>query len=1188
MSLRPLLRDIAQSPAFAALDEVCAEASLSILAPDGLRPFVLSYLARKRSQESPLVVVTRSGRRADQLAEALAPLCEAVAVFPSWETLPHERLSPRADTMARRIATAHRIVHPDARHPHSGPLDVVIVPVRAFIQPVVSDIAEREPVVCRPGDTVAPDELVNRLVAAGYERTDMVERRGEVAQRGAIVDVFSPLDDHPVRIEFFGDDVEEVRFFSVADQRTLADAPGGLWAPSARELLLTDDMRQRARQAQTRLPGAVDLLEPMSEGIPVEGMETLLPALADAMVPLIDLLPASCRIVVDEPEPVRTRAASLADTTREFAEAAWHAAAQGAKVPLNVGLEPFVSLDCLRETALGQGRHWWELTDLRAPEDESGVGQIDLGAEGSPAWRGKIADAARDLHDYSAAGWTMVMATSGPGVSRRLGDALAEEGLACRVSANGEDIDASFPGLTLTPAPMLGGFTLRERRLLVLAERDLTGRQASQAARRKLPQRRRGAIVDPLTLKAGDYIVHEKHGIGRFCEMATRTVAGVTREYLVVEYAGKRGRPSDRLFVPTDSLALVTRYTGSDTPALSKMGGSDWQRTKAKVRAATREVAAELIRLYAARQATKGHAFGPDTPWQAQLEESFAYVETPDQLVTIDEVKADMEREVPMDRLLCGDVGYGKTEVAVRAAFKAIQDNKQVALLVPTTLLVQQHFETFSERYAGFPVTVERLSRFSTPKDAERVKEGLADGSIDLVIGTHGLVSGTVTFKDLGLVIIDEEQRFGVEHKEALKALRTNVDVLSMSATPIPRTLEMAITGIREMSTLQTPPEERHPVLTYVGAYRDQQVKAAIAREMLREGQVFYVHNRVASIDDVAAKIASLVPDARVAVAHGKMSESQLESVMVDFWNHEFDVLVCTTIVETGLDIANANTLIVDGAHKMGLSQLHQLRGRVGRSRERAYAYFFYDADKVLTATAHERLSTIATNTDLGAGTAVAQKDLEIRGAGNLLGDQQSGHIAGVGFDLYVRMVAEAVTNFKEGTSSESEDVRIELPIDAHIPPSYIPSERLRLEIYQKISAARTGEERDDIVAELEDRYGKLPRPVQLLFVVATIRELARAIGLTDVVAQGKFIRFGPVELADSQRLRLKRLHPRTVFKTALRQVLVPLPTPSGLGAKPLEETDVADFVSGVITHILTPFGASLTSPDGGDGSRSR
>ena len=846
----------------------------------------------------------------------------------------------------------------------------------------------------------------------------------------------------------------------------------------------------------------------------------------------------------------------------------------------------------------GSGNHpWWELTDLPPADLASAIDEAEAGSagQGGPApvvvsptlmrvgardvhpYRGDFTRAAADLTDLARDGWSIVVTTEGPGPGRRIRSILTD---ASCPTVLADSVEARpNPGLvTITTAQAGVGFVAPHLKLAILTEGDLTGRVgATTRDMRRMPSRRRKG-GDPLTLHPGDYVVHDQHGIGRFVELVSRTIgrgeAVSTRDYLVIEYApSKRGQPADRLFVPTDALDQISKYTGSDEPSLTKMGGADWAKTKARAKKAVNEVAKELIRLYAVRQQTKGHAFGPDTPWQRELEDAFPYVETPDQLVTIDEVKADMEKPIPMDRLLTGDVGYGKTEIAVRAAFKAIQDGYQVAVLVPTTLLVTQHAETFAERYAGFPVRIGTLSRFSTTKETEEVKAGLASGEVDLVIGTHSLLTGTVSFKKLGLVIIDEEQRFGVEHKETLKALRTDVDVLSMSATPIPRTLEMAISGIREMSILQTPPEERQPVLTFVGAYTDAQVSAAIRRELLRDGQVFYVHNRVDSISSVAAHISELVPEARVRIAHGKMNEHQLEAVIQDFWNHEFDVLVCTTIVETGLDISNANTLIVDRADTFGLSQLHQLRGRVGRGRERAYAYFFYPGDKALTETAHERLKTIASNTELGAGLAVAQRDLEIRGAGNLLGGAQSGHVEGVGFDLYVRMVSDAVAAYRGETPTEKTDVRMDLQVDAHIPEGYVRGERLRLEVYAKIAATTTPEQEKDVRDELVDRYGPIPPQVDLLFAVARLREIVRRAGIAEVATQGKYLRVSPVELRDSQVMRLKRLHPGTVIKAAVRQVLVPLPLTLRIGGAPLTDGPLLEWVETLVTKILVPFG---------------
>jgi transcription-repair coupling factor (superfamily II helicase) len=675
-------------------------------------------------------------------------------------------------------------------------------------------------------------------------------------------------------------------------------------------------------------------------------------------------------------------------------------------------------------------------------------------------------------------------------------------------------------------------------------------------------------------------VVHEQHGVGRYVEMTSRTAAGATREYLVIEYApGRRGQPPDRLYVPSDQLDEVTRYSGGEAPTLHRLGGADWAKAKGRARKAVRQIASELIRLYSARMASPGFAFGADTPWQRELEDAFPYVETPDQLGAIDEVKVDMERPVPMDRLICGDVGYGKTEIAVRAAFKAVQDGLQVAVLVPTTLLVQQHMATFSERYAPFPVKVRALSRFQSAGEVSETLAGLADGTVDVVIGTHRLLSPETRFSRLGLVIIDEEQRFGVEHKEYLKRLRTEVDVLAMSATPIPRTLEMGVAGIREMSTILTPPEERHPVLTFVGPYEEKQITAAIRRELLRDGQVFFVHNRVASINKIAARLGQLVPEAKIAVAHGQMNEHTLEKIMVDFWDKNFDVLVSTTIVESGLDIPNANTLLVDRSDAYGLSQLHQLRGRVGRGRERGYTYFLYPPEKPLSETAHERLATVAQHTEMGAGMYVALKDLEIRGAGNLLGGEQSGHIAGVGFDLYVRMIGEAVSELKGEGPAERPEVRIELPVDAHIPHPYVPGERLRLEAYTRIAAIDTPDDLAAVLAELTDRYGPPPEPVINLLAVARLRSKARHAGLTDITLQGNHIRFAPAELPESRQVRVQRLYPRTILKSAVRTMLVPVPKaqPAGdrgagvtaIGARSLRDAELLVWCEELVEAVF-------------------
>ncbi len=1173
--LRILEQDAALARALEAVDET-GTSQLDISAPAGARPPVIAALAARR----PVLAVTATDRAAQDLAADLRCYLDphAVVEFPAWETLPHERLSPRSDTVGRRLAVLRRLAHPSDDDPATGPVQVIVAPVRAVLQPVVKGLGDLEPVSLQPGDTADLDEVVEALVAAAYTRVDMVERRGEFAVRGGIVDVFTPTSDHPVRVEFFGDEIEAVRHFAVADQRSLDIAPEGLWAPPCREILLTDQVRRRAEALKDRMPGAVETLDKIANGIAVEGMESLTPALVDGMEPLTDLLPEGAHIVLLDPERVRARAHDLVATSQEFLAAAWSNAAAGNATPVDLSEASFHTYAAVRADALAAGLPWWSIspfasdTELAefAGEDQDGAERLNLDAREVRSYGGDVPAVLERLRELASGEWRVVVTTEGQGPARRMVDLLAEADVPARFVTRLDDAPQAAV-VQVTTAVAQSGFVAEGLRLALLTEADIVGRAGASSTKdmRRMPSRRRNQ-VDPLQLRPGDYVVHERHGVGRFVEMIQRTVHGATREYLVIEYApSKKGQPGDRLFVPTDTLDQVTRYVGGEAPSLNKMGGSDWAKTKGRARKAVREIAGELIRLYSARMATSGYAFGPDTPWQRELEDAFPYVETPDQLASIDEVKADMEKPVPMDRLICGDVGYGKTEIALRAAFKAVQDGKQVAVLVPTTLLVQQHYETFSERYAPFPVTVKALSRFQTDAEAKAVMEGIADGTVDVVIGTHRLLTGLVRFKDLGLVVVDEEQRFGVEHKETLKQLRTDVDVLAMSATPIPRTLEMAVTGIREMSTLATPPEERHPVLTFVGGYDEKTVSAAIRRELLREGQVFYVHNKVETIERAASRLRDLVPEARIATAHGKMGEHRLEEVINDFWEKRVDVLVCTTIVETGLDISNANTLILERADALGLSQLHQLRGRVGRGRERAYAYFFYPPEKPLTDTAHDRLQTIAQHTDLGAGMQVAMKDLEIRGAGNLLGGEQSGHIAGVGFDLYVRMVGEAVAEFRGEGSQELPEIKIELPVDAHLPHDYVSHERLRLEAYRRLAAAETDEAVDDVAAELKDRYGDLPQPVENLLAVARFRVQARRAGVTEVTVQGNFIRFAPVELRESQQLRLKRLYPRTILKPALRSILVPKPMTAHVGGQPLRDKQMLDWATDLLQSVL-------------------
>ena len=1178
-----------RAPTLQRLIELAADRpdELALVGPASSRVFVTSALAR----QGPLLVVTATGREAGDLsAELRGVFGDSVAVFPSWETLPHERLSPGVDTVGARLMLLRRLAHPDDAR-LGPPLRVVVTAVRSLLQPMAPRLGLLEPLTLAVGQDTAADggfeSVVARLVELAYTRVDMVGRRGEFAVRGGILDIFAPTAEHPVRVEFWGDEVTEMRMFSVADQRSIPEiSVETLVAVACRELLLTDEVRARAAElaGQQRRPehdvtgGVAEMLAKLAEGIPVDGMEALLPVLRpDDLSLLTNQLADGTPVLVCDPEKVRTRAADLIKTGREFLEASWSVAALGGDSPIDIeqlGGSGFRELDDVSAATRASGHPWWTLSQL---SDESAV-ELDIRA--APSARGHqrdIDDIFAMLRAHVSTGGVAAIVAPGTGTAHRVVEQLAESDTPATMLEPGAEPKAGVVGVLKGPLHdglIVGGSTAA---LVIITETDLTGNRVTATDGKRLAAKRRNT-VDPLALTAGDLVVHDQHGIGRFVEMTERTVGGARREYLVLEYASsKRGQSeTDKLYVPMDSLDQLSRYVGGQAPALSRLGGSDWTNTKTKARKAVREIAGELVSLYAKRQASAGHAFGPDTPWQAEMEDAFGFTETVDQLTAIIEVKADMEKPVPMDRVICGDVGYGKTEIAVRAAFKAVQDGKQVAVLVPTTLLADQHLQTFTERMAGFPVRIKGLSRFTDGAESRDVLDGLADGSVDIVIGTHRLLQTGVRWKDLGLVVVDEEQRFGVEHKEHIKSLRTHVDVLTMSATPIPRTLEMSLAGIREMSTILTPPEERYPVLTYVGSHDDKQVAAALRRELLRDGQAFYVHNRVSSIDAAAARVRELVPEAKVGVAHGQMPEALLETTVEGFWNREFDILVCTTIVETGLDISNANTLIVERADTFGLAQLHQLRGRVGRSRERGYAYLLYPQHAPLTETAYDRLATIAQNNELGAGMAVAMKDLEIRGAGNVLGVEQSGHVAGVGFDLYVRLVGEAVEAYRAAadgqtvtTAEEPKDVRIDLPVDAHLPPDYIPSDRLRLEGYRRLAAAANDGEVDAVVEELTDRYGSLPETAQRLVAVARLRLVCRAAGITEVsAASAATVRLAPMALPDSAQVRLARMYPGARYRATTATVQVPIPRAGGVGAPRIRDVELVQMVADLVSAL--------------------
>lgn len=1164
---------------------------ITVHSVDAARPILLAALALQQ----PLLVVTATGHEAEELTAELEVFWgDKVAYFPSWETLPHERLSPSIDTVGRRLQVLHRLQPQDPDSPIDS-LRIVVAATRSIIQPLQKNLLDTDPLILQLDQEINFEDVPEALTALAYERVDLVSRRGDFAVRGGIIDIFPATADNPIRVEFWGDEISDIRPFAVADQRTIPEIEldSAVIYPCS-ELLVTEEVQRQAAVLSDKLagyPAINDMLDKLAQRVAVDGREAFIPALTeDELQILPNFMPSGALTVVLDQEKIRTRTADLTRTCREFLDASWESAADGGEAPidlLDLGAGVYRPLRQVKEDTLSQGGRWWVVNPPGMLNTEVGddVEVVKIPWHTAPALRGDLDQIDQLLEDLqtrlSRADSAPVYLIGPENLYRRISGQFRERAVLTQLLLDGVAPDHSKVNYLI--GQTRNGVELPE--CLILSEPDITGSRVATTQRTRSRVSKRRNAVDPLALNAGDLVVHDQHGIGRFVEMTERTIKtgeGTSRrEYLVIEYApSKRGHAPDRLFVPMEQLDQLSRYVGGEKPTLSKMGGSDWKKTKRKARKAVREIAAELVQLYAKRQAAPGYAFSPDSPWQTELEDSFPYVETQDQLRAINEVKDDMEKPTPMDRVVVGDVGYGKTEVAMRAAFKAIQDGKQVVVLVPTTLLAQQHLETFTDRMAGFPVTVRGLSRFTSAAESKEILAGMADGTVDVVIGTHRLLQTNVRWKDLGLVVVDEEQRFGVEHKEHIKALRTHVDVLTLSATPIPRTLEMSLAGIREMSTIMTPPEDRQPVLTYVGAYDAKQVAAAIRRELLRDGQVFFVHNRVSDIDKIARELGDLVPEARIAVAHGQMSEQVLEQTVNSFWNHEYDVLVCTTIVETGLDISNANTLIVDHADRLGLAQMHQLRGRVGRSRERGYAYFLYPSGKPLTTLAYDRLKTVAQNNELGAGMAVAMKDLELRGAGNVLGAEQSGHIAGVGFDLYVRLVGEAVDAFRAAADGKpvtsqrpvSRDVRIDLPVDAHIPAEYIEGERLRLEAYRKIAQAPDQEQLAAVVAELQDRYGELPTVTERLLAVSLLRQLAQKHGIADIGLTGATLRISPITLQDSQQVRLQRLFPTARYRPTVQQVAITVPREGEgrVGGARIRDDELLQWVADLITGVFS------------------
>ena len=1099
MYLSALLEPVAA--ALAGAGAPTPRGALRIGVGDAAKPAVAAALARE-APGAVLVVVAREAHARDLFEELSAWLGEVASGrlrrYPQRDVLPYERSPDDPWDVRTRLETIAAL--------HGAGRPIVVASVEAVAQRTLSPPAARAAVwSIAVGEGSGPDDLLRRLQAAGYEVVPLVEAPGQAARRGGIVDVFPPQAEAPARIEFFGRAVESIRLFDAATQRS-RERVQSLALGVATEL--SPDREQAAALLQTLDFSACDEavaaavreeLATLAAGGTLAG-PSFLPALLSPYS-LLDHLPSEATVILDDPT-------DLARALDEFvAETATMRIEREARGLLPAGLPPAQA-------------NWHDLQPRLEPLRVVELSRFATEEAGAlrppfvpaPAFGGRIRVLARDLSQSLRRGEAAVIVSQ---QASRLVTLLGDEGVAARAVT--DRVEQAAPGVVqVLRGSLPHGWLLRgETPLTLLTDAEVFGFVKQRRALRQ-PGPDRSALVAELS--PGDYVVHLEHGIARFEGLTLRGVEGIEREFLELAYA-----EGDRLYVPVEQSNRVARYVGPGEyrPQLTRLGSGEWVRTRERVRRAVADVARDLLDLYAARQVLEGYAFSPDTPWQQELEASFAYVETPDQLAAITAVKDDMEKPRPMDRLICGDVGFGKTEVAVRAAFKAVMDGYQVAMLVPTTVLAQQHAQTFRERLAGLPVRVEMLSRFLSDREQREVVRDVAAGSVDILIGTHRILQKDVEFKKLGLVVIDEEQRFGVVHKERLKQLRREVDVLTLSATPIPRTLHMSLAGIRDLSNMTTPPEERLPIRTYVLESDDQIVREAIVRELERGGQVFFVHNRVYNIELVAARIRGLAPEAEVAVGHGQMPEEQLERTMLAFAHGEIDVLVCTTIIESGLDIPNANTIIINRADMLGLAQLYQLRGRVGRGAARAYAYLLYDRGRALSETAQHRLQAIFEATELGAGFQIALRDMEIRGAGNLLGAEQSGHMAAVGFDLYVRLLGEAVERLKAMRRGEAPPtpasarpaVSLDLPLTAYLPEGYIPDLNLRLAVYQRLSQAASEADVGAIEQELRDRFGEPPQAARSLVWVVRLRLLATAAGVGAIGTEDPSTGSGRAEL---------------------------------------------------------------------------
>jgi transcription-repair coupling factor (superfamily II helicase) len=1145
-----------------------------------LRAYVIAALAEidEPARARPTLVVVGDDRAARDLAGDLgawlAP--RRVRYYPSRGVAYESHLAPPAHLVGLRVAALDALLGAKlasdgrdgeggataSRGHADGDQPVVVVSAVALSEKVPDPQLRPRSFTLRVGELLDLDECAAELVSAGYERTDQVEERGQFALRGGLLDIFPATEERAVRVDMFDVEIESLRWFSTFTQRSLADAEEVEIAPAAELALEYRELAEIA--AATGAFSGVAAAAEAGAGTGGEGQERpdiaeLLPV--ERFGALLDLVGAETELIVAAEEDIEPVLGDhWSDVSAAFGEQDAH--------------HLYVDPQSIRATLAERTRIW--LSALSSGQ------QIELRAQSADTAARSLGEAEPELEKLVRSGYRTVVAFPRRGEGERAaynlgrlkatwlgdgardGDRGGDRGGYDREQAPYNDGDTPLargdspvarrplePSLRFAAASLREGFVAPQLKLAVFPEHRLLRRRRADgvgglykgAGRHGGPGgARRGALRSFTELRTGDIVVHEDHGVARFAGFETRTVADVTRDYLYLEYQG-----DDRVFVPTDQLAKISRYVGAGAaghPPLSKLGGTRWETMKARARRAAQELAGELLSLYAERRRRSGHAFGPDSDWQREFEERFPFTETPDQRDAIELVKSDMEAPRPMDRLICGDVGYGKTEVALRAAFKCAEEGKQVLMLVPTTILAQQHYGTFAERLADYPFTLEHVSRFRTAAEQKAAVKGFADGRVDILIGTHRVLSRDVRAKDLGLLIVDEEQRFGVKQKELLRQLKLKVDVISMSATPIPRTLQMSLAGLRDISVIETPPEGRRPVRTYVGEYEEELVKRAIVREHERGGQAFFLHNRVESIDETAERLRALCPGVRFAVAHGQMGEGELEAVMMDYLRGGAEVLVCTSIIESGIDIPQANTLIVEHADTFGLAQLYQIRGRVGRSRERAFAYLLYDSAAALTVEAAQRLSALSDYTELGAGFKIAMRDLEIRGAGNLLGDEQSGHVAALGFELYMQMLDEAVAAAEPELEGEPlpEPVRLDVNVDAYVPADYVPYEQAKIDVHRRVAGALEVADVERLREELEDRFGPLPEPVENLLALQRARIKFGQAGARTVSFRGDRLAVVPIELDAARARRLREELPDALYESGRSQVSVRVP----------------------------------------------